>query len=439
MKLCPHRIVVTSFAAVALSMNLFIVEGRASDAVTNAVTEELPAITAESSLDVLLQYAALNNAGLKAAFHQWKASLERIPQVTALPDPKLNYGYFVRSVETRVGPQNHRVGIAQMFPWFGKLKLRGEKAAHDAEAAFQRLEASRLMLIYNVTDAYQEYEYLYRAIEIVAENISLLKQLEGVAQSKFQGGGSYLGVVKAQVELGKLDDRKSSLVDVLEPVRARLNAALSRGPNATLPTPKATRAAALPTDDRQLLARLADANPELKVLAAGIRRESEGIALAKKDFYPDVTFGVDYVQTGDALIAAAPGNSKDPVIAMFSINIPLWWSKLRAGVKEAEARKIAVEEQKNDLNNRLNAGLKLALFNYRDAERKISLYRDSLVPQARSALSVAQKSYEGGTADFLETVDAQRLLLEFQLQAARSLANREQRIAEIRMILGSDL
>ena len=430
------RIIVAKRIVAALVLSFLTATSRAAEEAAFAGSGELPRITADSGLDVLQRYAALNNACLKSQFLRWQATLQKIPQVTALPDPRFNYGYFIRSVETRVGPQHHRIGISQMFPWFGKLKLRGEKAAHDAEADFQRLEAGRVRLRYDVAEAYHEYAYVNRAIEIVEENIALLKQLEGVAQSKFQGGGSYLGVIKAQVELGKLDDRKRSLLDVLEPIRARLNAALNREPNALLPKPRVTPTTELRQNDAQLLASLAEANPELKGLAADAQREDEGIELARREFYPDVTLGVDYIQTGDALAPTTPGNSKDPAIAMFSINIPLWWKKLRAGVREAEARKVAVEEQKVDLNNRLSATLKLALFNYRDAERKISLYRDSLVPQARSALSVSQKAFEGGSADFLETVDAQRLLLEFQLQAERSLANREQRLAEIRMILG---
>lgn len=395
-----------------------------------------PEIGPASGLNDLLHFAALNNAGLKAAFHQWKAAMEKIPQVTALPDPKLNYGYFVRSVETRAGPQNHRVGIAQMFPWFGRLKLQGEKAAQEAEVAFQRLESSRQKLWFELRDAWYEHAYLHRAIEIVDENISLLKQLEGVAQSKFQGGGSYLGVVKAQVELGKLDDRKRSLADLLEPVRARLNAALSRESSAPLPEPKLIPGPALARDDQSLLDGLSASNPDLKGFEAGIAREEKGVALAKKDFYPDVTLGLDYVVTGEALVRTAPDSGKDPVVAMFSINIPLWWGKLRAGVKEAEARREAMVEQRSDFAHRLAAGLKMALYGYRDAERKISLYRDTLVPQANSALTVAQQSYEGGKADFLETVDAQRLLLEFQLQAVRSAADREKRLAEIDLLTG---
>lgn len=49
--------------------------------------------------------AALNNPGLKAAFEQWKASVEQVPQVGALPDPEFTYGYVIEEVETMFGPR----------------------------------------------------------------------------------------------------------------------------------------------------------------------------------------------------------------------------------------------------------------------------------------------------------------------------------------------
>ena len=68
------------------------------------VPSRLPSITDASLLDDYLAYGALNNPELEAAFNRWKAALEAVPQARSLPDPKFNYGYFIREVETRVGP-----------------------------------------------------------------------------------------------------------------------------------------------------------------------------------------------------------------------------------------------------------------------------------------------------------------------------------------------
>ena len=73
------------------------------------------------------------------------------------------------------------------------------------------------------------------------------------------------------------------------------------------------------------------------------------------------------------------------------------------------------------------------------AERKINLYGATLLPQARSALSVAQQSYETGKGDFLNLIDAQRALLEFELEEQRALADREQALALIELLVGRNL
>ena len=54
-------------------------------------------------------------------------------QVKALPDPRFTYRYYIEEVETRVGAQRQAFELAQRFPWFGKLKLRGDAAFEASE------------------------------------------------------------------------------------------------------------------------------------------------------------------------------------------------------------------------------------------------------------------------------------------------------------------
>ena len=69
------------------------------------------------------------------------------------------------------------------------------------------------------------------------------------------------------------------------------------------------------------------------------------------------------------------------------------------------------------------------MFKYQDAERKIALYRDALIPKADENLKVIQRSFETGKSDFLSLIDAERVLLEFQLTYERAVADREQGVA----------
>jgi cobalt-zinc-cadmium efflux system outer membrane protein len=404
-----------------------------------ATFANLPPLGADAGLRDYLAYAALNNAGLEAAYDRWQAVMEKIPQARALPDPRLSYGHFIRSVETRVGPQQHRVGVAQSFPWLGKRGLRGDVATQEAHASYQEYEAAKLRLFYNVKSTWFELAYLHRAIEITENNLSLLKDLEKVAQTKVRGGSGLAGVAKAQVELGKLEDQKRSLLDFRQPLAARLNAALSRPANSPIAFPKSIAVSSRQLDEQRLLEWLAETNPELRGLEAQIAREQKGVELAGKDYFPDVTVGVDYTQTDGALVPGVRDNGNDPVMATVSINIPLWRKKYDAALRAAEHRRSANKNRLQNRANLLRADLKMALYKFQDAERKIDLYRDTLTPLAEQSLEIAQQSWESGKADFLNLIDAERLLLEFQLQIERARANREQRLAEIEMLVGREL
>jgi cobalt-zinc-cadmium efflux system outer membrane protein len=401
---------------------------------------EKPTLTEQSTLDDYLRYAALNNAELEAAFNRWKAELEKVPQVRALPDPRFSYGYFIQSVETRTGPQHQRFELAQTFPWFGKLRLRGDAALAAADAAQQQYEAAKLRLFYRVKDAFYEYYYLGRAIAVAQDNVELLRQVEKVARTKYESGTAlYADVLKAQAELDKLDDRLQTLRERRGPILAKLNAALNRPFNAPLAWPNSVPVITVVVDETQLMATLAQSNPELKGLEAMAQKEKSGIALAKKGFFPDITLGVDYIQTGEALNPNTPDSGKDPIMLMLSFNLPLWESKYRAAESEAAARYQAVQEQHTDRTNTLIADLKLALFKYQDAIRKVTLYREALIPKAQQTLEVTRRAFETGQADFLSLIDAQRTLLEFALTYERAVADHAQRLAEMEMLLGKAL
>ena len=398
-----------------------------------------PILDEASGLSDYLVYAALNNPGLEAMFNRWKATLERIPQAKALPDPRLKYGYYIREVETRVGPQRQRLGLAQTFPWFGKLRLRGDAASEAAQEAKQRYEAVKLKLFYSVKDAYYEYYYLGRAIGVVRAQLDYVKYLEQVVRTRYRTAATkHSDLIRAQVELGKLDDRLRSLVDLREPVVARLNAVLNRPVSAPLPWPTEIPYEQVEGTDEQVFAWFLEVNPDLRGLEHAIAREQYGLELAMKNYYPDVTFGVDYIETGSAIMRTSE-SGKDPVIAMVSINLPIWLGKLRAGVREAEARHRAAVHAKKARENTLSAAIKMALYKFRDARRKIDLYRDTLVPKGKQSLEASATAFRGGTASFLDVVDAVRILLEFELSYERALADRAQRLAELEMLVGREL
>ena len=77
--------------------------------------------TVAASLPAYLEQVRSHDAWIDEARLRWEAVEARLPAAGALPDPELTYGYFLESVETRVGPQNQKFGLSQKIPWPARL------------------------------------------------------------------------------------------------------------------------------------------------------------------------------------------------------------------------------------------------------------------------------------------------------------------------------
>lgn len=400
-----------------------------------AVTEA----NAPRTIQEYLRQAALNNAGLKAAFAEWKVALEAVPQAKALPDPRFTYGYFIEEVQTRVGPQRQRFSLTQAFPWFGTIEARSDAAAAAAQAAWKRYEARKLRLFYDVKESFYEYVYLGAAIEIARESLELVKHFEEVARTRYiTAEAGHPDVIRAQMELAVLADKLEALEQLRGPIIAQLNAVLNRPAGATLPWPQHEAYRDVPVERDRLFALLKRQNPQLRAMDFDVESARHRIALAKKRFYPDLSVGIDWIDTDDAVMSGVRDSGKDPVVLMFSMSLPIWRKSYGAAQLQARAAARRLAHQKTDLTNDLLARTERVLYGYEDGIRKIKLYGGVLVPKAEELVRVSEAAYTAGTVDFLRLVDAEQMLLAFRLQHERALANRHQRLAELEMLAGAD-
>ena len=393
-------------------------------------SQEETALDPRAELAEYVRYAEQHNPKLKQAATRYQAALAKMSAASAWVDPRLTYGYFARPVETRTGPQEMRFSAAQTFPWKGKLDLKGQIAQQAAAVESQRYKAERRSLIFEVKAAYYDCYFLARAIAVTEGNLRLLAHLEEVGRTRYRSGtGEHAPVLKAQVELGRLEDQLRSLRQQRRPVAARLNAALGRAVTAPIAVPDSLSMAALDLDEEVLKERLQAANPILQMRQAQVQSQSLGVELAGKQFYPDLTVSLDYIHIGDG--------GTNPLMAMATLNLPLWRSSYEAGERAAKLSHQAALQGVADEENRLVAALELALYKQRDAQSRSALYRDSLLPKAEQALNVTQRAFAADRSDFLAVIDAQRTLLEFQLAYERARTDQALHWAEIEKLVGA--
>jgi outer membrane protein TolC len=291
-----------------------------------------------------------------------------------------------------------------------------------------------------VRNTWHEYWYLAQAIETVERMMQIVSHLEQVATSEYKANRAPYGtVLKAQVELGKLDDRVKTLRDMREPTSARLAAALNLPHDTLLPWPETVEVEDLNATDDQVLKWVQKGNPELAALAHEELANVHGIERAELQRYPDVTLGLQYVDTDSARMSGVSDSGKDPVLASLSVNVPIWADKYAAAEQEARERRRATANRRMDRENELNAEARMVLYQMRDAGRRMRLFRDTLVPKARQALEAQETAFSAGTTTFQQLLDAERVLLEFELEQHRAAANRAQRLAQLQMMAGRPL
>ncbi len=397
-------------------------------------------VNSNSSLKDYLTLAAVNNPGLKSVFYKWKSDLEKTGYVGALPDPMIVYGYFIENAETRVGPQNQKFSLRQNIPWFGTLGDKKDVAFEMSNVSFKKFQAALLKLSYQVKSAYYDLYFLGKEIEITKENIELLLFWESVARTTYKVGLSqHPDVIKAQVELGKLEDRMLTLEDKVRPLKARLYAVMNISDTTDLQIPELIKFQEETAVDKNYIEQVLNNNPNLNAVKHLIAKEEHALQLANKSSLPNFTLGIDYIETGEALNPLLDESGKDPWIASVGINVPLWFGKNNSKKSEAKAKKRSAEYLLKDKENQLRAMTERIIFQHDDALRKVQLYRDGLLPKAEQSLNASYTSYQAGKADFLNVLDAQRQLLNFQLMLDRSKTNLAKRKAEIDMLTGIEL
>ena len=424
---------------------LFPVESRAQKEAEPLSTEALPepaiaALAKGFDLPTLIRLAVERNPKLKVVRANWQATIERYPQVTALPDPMLMYSYFVRSVETRVGPQRHRIGFSQSFPYPGTLDAAGRVTLKTIEIQRVKYEQAVRDLIVDLKLAYHELVYLQRARQITEQNQQLLDHILKIANTRYAANEATLNdVLKAQSQLVQLSYDLILLQELEEVERGNLNALLSVPPATPLgsPAPIAYTALEIPVADleRQALAQ----RQELQIADLMIQKAAEAIELAILKTKPMFKLELMTVETGEALMPDALDSGKNPISMGVGISIPWSSSKNRSQIQESKLNRSAAVENKRLMEDLMLANLKRVYFRLENARRLVDLYENSLIPQAEQAMEVAETWHQEGTKSIAGFLETQSVWLNFNLARLRAITDYQQNLARLERLIGGSI
>lgn len=396
-----------------------------------------PPLPPSASLDQLRLHALYAHPGLEVARLELEASRQRESQARTWPFPRFSYLEYLRSVETRTGPMERSFGLSQTIPWSGRLGLAGDVEAARVRVRKQEFFAAVLAVDQRLRSVYADFYLLGRTIQITRETLALLGNLESVARSKLAAGAeNHPDLLRLQLEIRRLEETLASAREERAPVLAELNALLGRPAAAPLDGPTELVEPPPVEDEARLRQEFAEYSPRLAELARRTETARRELDLARRSILPDITVGLQTIEVGRARQAGTRGSGEDPWMVSVSVEVPLWYSKWKSGVREAESRHRARRMDEIEQRQALAAELEQVLFDLRDARRKLELFRDTLIPGAREVLTSTIAAFQADRADFLDLIETERDLLRYRLSLARSRAELLRARAHLDRILG---
>ena len=394
----------------------------------------------DDPLDNYLKIAAENNPELNSIFDRYLATLERMPQAKALPNPTVMFNIFTSPVETRVGAQNAGISVSQAFPWFGQLQAQERSIADLAQARFQAFEDAKNNLFFKVRSVYYNLYVLEAAILITDKNVKLLESLKELANVRLESNtGSAVDLLRVEMELDELNNQLLYLLDTRIPIHSRFKELLNVQTPISIEVPDTLRTINLVEGKNSLLDSIMVQNPTLIGLDFEMSALDNEIDVAKKMGLPSFNLGLSYTFISPRTDIDVPDNGKDALIfPQVGVSIPLYRKKYKSMIKEKQYLRSSVNYRKENKMNELETELEQTWRDYADAQRRVGLYNRLLV-YATQSLDILVAQYTAAGADFEEVLRMERQLLRYELELEKARADQNTFVAYINYITGKQL
>ncbi len=388
-------------------------------------------------LAALVEEAKKNDPAILAAERAAKAATYVAPQMSSLPDPHFTLQQFnVGSPRPFAGYTNSDfsyigVGASQELPYPGKLKLRGEVADREADAAKHHTDVVLRDELETLKTTYFQLAYLQQTLGILQHDDALLQQIEQQAEAHYAAGqGNQQDVLKAQLERTKILQQISMNHQAAGEAQAGLKRILRRPQDSPDIVTEPLSATFLRYAASELLASVRQQDPNIREQSAMVKRNQTAVALAHKEFRPDFEVSYMYQNTDRKF--------RDYHMFTFNINFPRRKPR-QAALAEAQ---VNVQRAQQELDTELQRALAEVQRQYvvtKTSEEQLLIYRDGLIPQAQATIQAGLAAYRSNRVDFETLLSSFLNVLNLDLEYQQTLLDHETALAHIERLTGVTL
>lgn len=344
----------------------------------------------------VLRFARSHRAEITAARARARAAAERPAIVSSLDDPMVSPS--LDHLPFQFHGADYSLTIEQRFPLSGVRGNRGRAA--QAEAQRLRAEIHRVGLDVEL-DAASAFLMLHerrQMTQILAQQLILARQLVSAANARYAtGAGAQPDVLRAEVEVSRLEAAARSIRSEVRSAEAMLNTSLARPADTEVPPLESTIAAAVPAEWHDVREMALRTRPELSAGRAEISRAEAEVTVMSSMYSP-----MAMVRTGPAYtMSDGPG-----WMLMVGISIPLWRDRLNSGVREADAMADMTRADLSAMTRMVEGEAATARYLVLASRDRFLALRDDVVPRTRRIIEPSIAGYSSGTLPLVSVIDA---------------------------------
>ncbi len=361
--------------------------------------------------------AQARSEALQAQDAATRAAREMAVSAGRLPDPVLRLSMNNLPIE---GPMRYSltgermtmrsVEVMQTFTGSEKRQARSVRYEREAEAASSMRSMQKAQLFSQTARAWLDRYFQEQMLVLLQRQREEASRVSEAVESAYRGGrNSQADVLAAHTAIARIDDRLHEVRAELTNAKALLQRWVGEGVTQALGAPP--RIDSVRLAEHQLGHEI-DQHPDIAVMNARERVALAEADVARQEKSADWSWSLMYSKRG----------SQFGDMVSLGVSIPLQWDQARKQNRELSARLERVEQVRSEREEMRRAHLfevQRLLANWRSNLTRLSDYDKTLIPLATERVQATEAAFRGGKAPLAAVLDAQRMVIDTQLERLR--------------------
>ena len=408
-----------------------------ANAITPSQTVPVATTSEAGTVEEYVQLGLQRNPRLQEAQHKIEAIKHRIPQVLSLPDPMVNTTTHLSPVETAAGRQAFALGVSQKFTNAQRRDTKAAIVSDEVAAAEADLMQIQLVTAEKIRTACYQLLFIRKSIEITKEDAESLAQIAEVIQRQYEVKQSVTqqDVLNVQVEQSKVENQLTELQQKEKSFQARLARLLHVDPSSRLQILDQLQTQSSQLNVDSLIASAIQARPDLQAQLANVNRDRKKIHLASLEEKPDFTVGLNWITTSDSGISPV-ANGDDALLLGVGFNLPVYKSRIRAGICEAQANRRASQSRLDSLQDMVAEEVFDLVAKLESNGQTLELIQNDIIPKAQRTLDLSIDEYSTDEIEYVQLIANWRSVLRYRVTEANLQSQNGQLLASLARSVG---